>query len=151
MRTVKDIIDTKGIMNNVIEPGTLVIDALHKLIEVNLSYLVVKDESGFKGLFSERDYTRNVVLKGRTSVTATVGEVMSVDLPKVNVYDSAEDCMNILSTHRARYLVAYDDSDFVGVITIHDLLRLVISNKEGVFDHTLAEQLLEHDENGKVY
>jgi hypothetical protein len=54
-------------------------------------------------------------------------------------------------SHKARYILAYDDQQFAGVITIHDLLRQVISNKEAVFDHTMAEQLLSHEEGRKIY
>jgi hypothetical protein len=53
-------------------------------------------------------------------------------------------------SHKARYLLAYNDQQFAGVITIHDLLRQVISNKEAVFDHSMAEQLLSHEE-GRIY
>jgi hypothetical protein len=53
-------------------------------------------------------------------------------------------------SHKARYILAYDDQQFSGVITIHDLLRQVLSNKEQVFDHSIAEQLLSHEE-GRVY
>ena len=54
-------------------------------------------------------------------------------------------------SHKARYILAYNDQEFAGVITIHDLLRQVISNKEAVFDNTIAEQLLSHEEGRKIY
>ncbi len=151
MRTVKEILDGKGKTENIIDPGAKVIDALHMLNEVNLSYLIVMEHDAFCGVFSERDYTRNVVLKGRSSPTSTVKEVMSTDLPRVSVMDTAEDCMHIMSSHRTRYVLAYEGQKFCGVITIHDLLRQVISSKEGVFNHTLAEQLLDTDEQGKIF
>ena len=66
MRTVKEILSTKGPMTNVIEPTKLVIDGLQLLNDVNLSYLVVMDGDQYEGIFSEREYARNVVLKGHS-------------------------------------------------------------------------------------
>jgi signal-transduction protein with cAMP-binding, CBS, and nucleotidyltransferase domain len=141
---------SKPVPFNNIEPNALVIDALQMLNSVNLSYLVVKTDDDFKGIFCERDYSRNVILKGRSSANTKVEEVMTTDLPVVEVSDTVEHCMNLMISHKARYLLAYDDQQFAGVITIHDLLRQVISNKEAVFDHSMAEQLLSHEE-GRIY
>lgn len=151
MITVKEILAKKPPAFNTIEPGTLVIDALTMLYSVDLSYLVVKENNEYKGLFCERDYCRNVILKGRSSKDTTVQEVMTVNLPIVELSDSAEYCMNTMNLHKTRYLLVYDEQQFMGVITIHDLLRQVINNKEAVFDRNMAEQLIDHDEGGKVY
>jgi CBS domain-containing protein len=149
MRTVRDILQSKPQAFNIIQPDAMVIDGLNMLNSVNLSYLIVKDGDKYLGLFSERDYSRNVVLKGRSSRTSTVAEVMTVDLPLVHLNDTVEQCMNVMNNHKTRYLLAYDDDDnFSGVITIHDLLRQVLTSKEAVFDASIAEQLLNHDERG---
>jgi CBS domain-containing protein len=151
MKTVKDILESKQKVFNVIPSNTLVYDALVQLNSVNLSYLVVKDGLDYKGIFGERDYTRNVILKGRASNSTYVKEVMTTDLPMVAMTDSAEHCMHLMNAHKVRYLLAYDDSrNFVGVITIHDLLRQVIANKEEVFDHSVTHALLDQDESGLV-
>ena len=149
MRTVNDIIESKPQPFNIISPGHLVIDALHMLNSVNLSYLIVMDGDDYKGLFSERDYSRNVILKGRSSATTTVQEVMTTDLPIVRLTDSVEQCITLINLHKTRYLLAYNEMDkVVGVITIHDLLRQVINNR-GEFDSTaLAQQLIDQDERG---
>lgn len=151
MRTVRDIINSKPEITNVTSPDTLVIDALQVLSTVNLSYLIVMDVNGFKGVFCERDYSRNVILKGRSSVSTKVGEVMTVDLPVVELSDTVEHCMNLMNSYRTRYLLAYDGREFAGIVTIHDLLRQVIASKEEVFDHSIAEKLLDHEEGGKIY
>ena len=151
MKTVSDIIKSKPVAYNVIAPSALVIDALQMLNSVNLSYLVVMEGDNYKGIFCERDYSRNVILKGRSSNTTKVEEVMTKDLPVIEVSDTVEHCMNTMNSHKSRYLLAYDDQHFAGVITIHDLLRQVIMNKEAVFDHSLAEKLLDTEEKGKVY
>lgn len=152
MLTVKHILDSKAKPFNTISSEALVIDALNLMNSVNLSYLVVLDVEEYKGVFSERDYSRNVILKGRASNSTKVKEVMAIDLPVVAFTDTVEGCMNLMNVHKTRYLLAYDsDEKFAGIITIHDLLRQVINNREAVFDSTITGQLLDTDEGGYVY
>lgn len=151
MITVREMLEKKPTVYNTIEPGALVIDALTMLNSVNLSYLVVKDNNVYKGIFCERDYSRNVILKGRSSKDTKVEEVMTIYLPIVQMSDTAEHCMLTMDLHKARYLLAFDDKEFRGVITIHDLLRQAIASKEFVFDKDLAGKLIDNDEGGKVF
>jgi predicted transcriptional regulator len=149
MRTVNDILESKPQPFNIIAPDRLVIEALQLMNSVNLSYLIVMDGDKYKGLFSERDYSRNVILKGRSSSSTTVQEVMTTDLPVVRLTDSVEHCINLINTHKTRYLLACNDADkVVGVITIHDLLRQVINNRGEFNNDALAHQLIDHDERG---
>lgn len=151
MLTVKQLLESKAQPFNQVASQTMVIDALKMLNTVNLSYLVVIDGPIYKGIFSERDYSRNVILKGRHSDSTTVAEVMTTDLPVVGLTQTVEQCMHLLNLHKSRYLLAFDEGEkFLGVVTIHDLLRQVISNKEQVFDRTLAEKLVDEDE-GRIY
>ena len=152
MRTVDDILGSKPEPENIISPDALVIEALNMLNSVNLSYLIVMEGREYKGVFCERDYSRNVILKGRSSSSTLVKEVMTTDLPIVHTSDTVEHCMLVMNIKMARYLVAFGpENEFEGVITIHDLLRQVIANKELVFDTTVAEQLISNDERGDVY
>jgi signal-transduction protein with cAMP-binding, CBS, and nucleotidyltransferase domain len=151
MIRVKEILDRKRKASNVVKPTDLVIDALRMLNSVNLSYLIVMDGDQYKGIFCERDYCRNVVLKDRSSKTSTVQEVMTTDLPTVEVADTAEYSMNTMNQHKTRYLLALDQGRFAGIVTIHDLLRQVLSNRETVFDHTLAEKLISQEEGDKIF
>ena len=151
MRTVANILEYKAKPFNVVSPDTMVIQALGLMNSVNLSYLIVMDGYEYRGIFSERDYSRNVILKGRSSHNTIVQDVMTTDLPVVNLTDTVEHCMNTMNLNRSRYLLAYDAEErFAGIITIHDLLREVLANKEGVFD-TTAHKLLESDESGLIY
>jgi len=152
MQTVADILNRKSKPFNTISSNALVIEGLQMLNSVNLSYLVVKDGDSFLGIFCERDYTRNVVLKGRSSMETPIREVMTTDLPRVELTDTVEQCMQMMNAFGTRYLLAFDDQEFLGVITIHDILRQVIASKENVFDHTLAHSLLDSDEaGGKIF
>lgn len=152
MLTVKNILDSKATVSNTINGEATVFEALQKLSEVDLSYLVVKEGSNFKGIFSERDYSRNVALKGRNSKETSVSEVMATSLPRVKTTDTLEHCIEALLGAKTRYLLAFDDANtFAGVVTIHDLLRQVLANKDSGFNASAAQQLIDHDEKGLVY
>ena len=143
MRTVANILQNKPPVFNFIEPKAKVIEALHLMNSVNLSYLVVKDGDNFCGIFSERDYSRNVILKGLHSDTCSVEEVMSTSIPMVGMQDTVEHSMEMLNTHKTRYLVVFDDQEFKGVVTINDVLREALENKEMVFDQLTILQATE--------
>ena len=151
MQTVKNILETKEKPTNTIEPSALVIEALKKLMSVNLSYLIVVENNEFKGIFSERDYTRKLVLQGRSSRDTTVRDVMTTDLPRVGLSNTVEDCMYQMNTRGARYLAVFEGNNFVGIITIHDLLRKVLASKQEVFNTSLTHSLLDNDEGGKFF
>lgn len=148
MKTVADILRAKTKPNNSISSSAKVIDALIMMNSVNLSYLVVMDDDQFKGIFSERDYTRNLVLKGRTSDTTLVQDVMTVQLPIVSISDTVETCMRMLDTHKTRYLPVFNGKEFKGVVTLNDVLRQALESKEDVFD-VLAHKLVMQDD--KIY
>lgn len=138
-------------MFNIVEPATLVRNALNLMKSVNLSYVVVMDDDMYRGLFTERDYARNLIMQGRTSNTTTVEKVMTIDLPIVTPDTTAEQCMLLMNSHKARYLVVFDDERFVGVVTIHDLLREAISNTQ-TFNQDLAASLVkQEEENSRIY
>ena len=152
MRTVKDILNTKTQGISYVAPDSLVIDALLILSSTNSSYVVVMDENKFRGVFCERDYARKVVLYGRSSVKTMVREIMTADLPVVKLKDTVEYCMNLMNGHRVRYLVAVDENhQFVNIITINDLLRQVIAEKEEVFDNHITDKLLDTADGLRIY
>lgn len=151
MRTVQNILNTKDQPVNTIEPTAMVIDALKKLIAVNLSYLIVFEDGVFKGVFSERDYTRNIVLQGRSSRDTMVRDVMTTNLPEMTLENTVEDCMYKMNIRGTRYLVAYDGDEFAGIITIHDVLREALASKHEVFDNSLTNSLLNNDESGRIF
>lgn len=151
MRTVRNMLETKDEQSNIIDPSIMVIDALKKLISVNLSYLVVYENGEYIGIFSERDYTRKLVLEGRSSRETLVKDVLATDLPEVSLEDTVEDCMYKMNTRGTRYVAAYDDNKFAGIITLHDVLREVLASKEDVFDNSLTNTLINHAESGRIF
>ncbi|HMO33388.1 MAG TPA: CBS domain-containing protein [Lacibacter sp.] len=144
MRTAQDILNSKPPIFNFIDADSRVIEGLQLMNSVNLSYLVVMKEGEFQGIFSERDYSRNVILKGLASHSATIREVMSTFLPVIGPLETVEKCMQLLNSHKTRYLVVFnDDQQFQGVVTINDVLREAISNRELVFDQAEFSQAIE--------
>ncbi len=143
MRTVANILQNKPPAFNFIDPAAKVIEGLQLMNSVNLSYLVVKEGNRFCGIFSERDYSRNVILKGLHSDSATIAEVMSTSLPSVGMQDTVENCMQMLNSHKTRYLIVFEGQDFKGVVTINDVLREAIENKAMVFDQLAVKEATE--------
>jgi predicted transcriptional regulator len=146
MKTAGEVIWQKNKINNIISPDTLVIDALNRLNEVDLSYLIVKDGEDVVGVFSERDYARKVVLQGRSSSNTKVSDVMTVDLPEVQLTDSIETCMKLLASQGRRYILVYDKKHFEGIITIHDLLREILLHGERALDSKITSKLIDINE-----
>jgi signal-transduction protein with cAMP-binding, CBS, and nucleotidyltransferase domain len=140
MRTVQDILKSKPTTFNRIHPETTVFEALNYLNSLNASYLVVMDNNQYCGLFTERDYSRKVILKGLESKFTTVAEVMTTDLPIVELTDTVDHCMHLMHLHRVRYLLAfYPDGQRLGVITMRDLLKEVIKEKPEEFNIRLPQ------------
>ena len=151
MRTVQNLLDSKQKVDNTIDPSTMVIDALKKLISVNLSYLIVKEHGEYKGIFCERDYTRKLVLEGRSSRETMAKDVMTINLPTVTLASTVEECMYLVNKQGSRYLAVFDGAVFIGIITINDLIREVLANKANVFNNELTSSLLDTDEHGKIF
>jgi predicted transcriptional regulator len=146
MRTVRDIIGKKANVFNTISGEETVYNALQLMNTLNLSYLVVMNDGVYKGVISERDYSRKVILMGRHSPETKVKEIMSVDIPVVSMDDSFERCLHLVDDHKTRYLLVFQDEQFVTVITINDLLRMVIAAGPEVFDTDALSRLLDHNE-----
>lgn len=152
MKTAEEVLLQKKAVNNFIHPDAKVIEGLKQLDAVNLSYLIVKDGDDVKGIFSERDYTRKVILQGRSSSNTTVKEIMTTDLPEVQLSDSVEHCMNLLASNGGRYIFVMNRNKFEGVITIHDLLREILLHGARVLDSHMMHKLIDINEQPpKVY
>jgi CBS domain-containing protein len=108
----------------------------------NVGALVVLDGSKIVGIVTERDYARNVFLKGRASPQTLVGEIMQRNVVCVEPDKSIEECMAIMSAKRVRHLPVINDSQLFGIVSIGDLVKTIISDRE------FAIEQLEHDIRG---
>ena len=132
MGNVATIFARKGGFNHLtIGPEQTVLEALQMMADHNVGSIVVRDAENYLGLFTERNYSRNVILKNRHSSDTKVKDVMSVDLPNLQMLDKLEHCMQLMSDHNVQYLPVVDEGKMVGVISIKDLIReQVVVQKE---------------------
>lgn len=126
MRKVSNVLERKGNRVTIVPPEMTVIDALKLMAEQNIGSVVVMSEEKFAGIMTERDYSRKVILKGRHSSETKVGEIMTTDFPYVALNDTVESCMQLMTSHRLRYLPVIEDEQLVGIISINDLVTETI-------------------------
>jgi CBS domain-containing protein len=123
MKKVSDIFKRKGLSNITVTPDATVLEALKIMAEKNIGSVVVMENEAYLGLFTERDYARKVILHGKSSSDLKVGEIMSEYLPKVNPGNTVEECMEIMTNHNIRYIPVFQDDEYVGVISIIDVVK----------------------------
>ncbi|MDB5246003.1 MAG: hypothetical protein JWQ40_397 [Segetibacter sp.] len=126
MRTVAQILTRKGISVVTVEPTTSVIDALKMMADKNIGSVVVMSGEKFLGIMTERDYSRKVVLKGRSSDDTTVADIMSSEFPTITPGDNIDHCMKLLSGYNLRYLPVMDKGSLAGIISINDVVTETI-------------------------
>lgn len=120
MNSIKEILDTKGYDVSTIGPEETVLEALKLMAEKELGALVVMEEGKLKGLISERDYARKVILKGRTSLETKVREVMTQEVVCATLSRTADEVMAIMTEKRVRHLPIIDEEQVVGLVSIGD-------------------------------
>jgi len=130
MHTVKELLREKGSQVWSIAPKATVYEALELMATKNIGALVVIEAGNVAGIFTERDYARKVILKGRSSKTTTVGELMITDVLYVSPDDTIENCMALMTDKRMRHLPVMEDSKLAGIISIGDIVRVIISDRE---------------------
>jgi CBS domain-containing protein len=135
MRTVAQILARKGITVITVEPNTPVIDALRTMADKNIGSVVVMEGKAFKGIMTERDYSRKVILKGRSSDDTTVSDIMSSSFPVITPKDSIEHCMKLLSAHHLRYLPVIQNEELAGIISINDVVTETILSQYETISH----------------
>ncbi len=130
MKRVKDILIAKGNESFSITPDTSVYDAVHLLAEKEIGALLVMDGPLLVGIFSERDYARQIILKGRSSENTKVREIMTSKVLHATPENDTGECMTMMTDNRIRHLPIILDSQVVGVISIGDLVRSIIAEQE---------------------
>lgn len=128
------LLDRKGRRVFSIAPDASVYSAIEEMAERGIGALVVLDHGRLAGILSERDYTRKVILAGRSSRETAVGEIMSTDLVTVTPMDGVGHCLRIMTDHRVRHLPVVSNGVVVGVLSIGDLVKQVIAEQEDTID-----------------
>ena len=132
--TIRHLLEGKGSNVWTIGPDATVLDAVAKMADKDVGSLVVMDGEKLIGIITERHYSRNVVLKGKTSPTTLVREIMETNVIYVRPEQSVELCMALMIDKRVRHLPVVEDTKVIGIVSIGDLLNYIISKKEFVID-----------------
>ncbi len=135
MRTVGQILQVKQdrtVYN--ISPTALVLDAIRLLAEKGIGALLVTQDEQIVGIFTERDYVRKVDVLGRSPETTWVKDIMSTPVMYVSLDQSNEECMALMTENRLRHLPVLDKGELVGIISIGDLVKDIISEQQFIID-----------------
>jgi CBS domain-containing protein len=134
MSTVRDVLKAKSGKIESISPKATVYEALEKMSEKEIGALVVIENKKIVGIISERDYARKIILQGKTSKKTLVREVMTTELVSVTPDTKVEDAMVLMTGKHVRHLPVFEKNKFIGIISIGDVVKSIISNKDFLID-----------------
>jgi CBS domain-containing protein len=133
-RKVKDILKTKGNAVFSVEPTVTVYSAIEQMCERNIGGLLIVEGGSLVGIFTERDYARKLILKGRSSKDTPIRDLMTPSPITVSPDTPIETCMSIMSDKRIRHLPVVDETSLVGMISIGDVVRHVIEEQKATIE-----------------
>lgn len=134
MNLVKNIINRKHRDAISVSPDVSVLDALKVMAENDIGSVVVLENDHFKGIMTERDYSRKIILKSRNSTDTLVKDIMTSDLPRVKMNDTIEHCMELLDNNHIRYLPVFENEKLLGIISISDLIKETLVTQQRTID-----------------
>ena len=134
MGKVRDILRIKGNSTFTVQPTMTVFEALELMVEKNIGALLVSDQGKFVGIFTERDYARKVILKGKTSKETTIKEVMTENPITVTPDTGIDDCMKVMTGKFIRHLPVVSNGELVGLISIGDVVKFVIDEQRYIIE-----------------
>lgn len=133
MNTVATVIARKTLAPVSVAPGSSVLQALELMAEKNIGSVIVMENGQYEGIITERDYSRKIVLKGKSSTETRVEEIMSTDLPAVKPSDTIEHCMELMTRQNIRYMPVFDGDRLTGIISMSDVVKeTILSQKETI-------------------
>jgi CBS domain-containing protein len=118
-----------------IAPNSMVLDAIQLMADKNVGALPVLEKGKLVGIISERDYTRKVILKGKSSRDTPVKDIMTQDPVTVHPGDSVGGCMHVMTEKRVRHLPIMEGTKMVGILSMGDLVRRIISAQTAAIDN----------------
>ena len=125
--TINEILTQKGTTVWSISPEATVFEAIQMMADKNIGALLVTDKEKLLGLLTERDYTRKVALKGKSSKQTPVKEILSAECIQVTPAHTVEECMRLMTAHRVRHLPVLNGGQILGIVSIGDLVNWIIS------------------------
>ncbi len=130
MLTVKEVLRSKSSAIWSIGPDDMVFLALEVMAEKDIGSLIVMDEKEVIGIFTERDYARKIALKGKSSKTTTVGELMTKDIFTITADKTVDECMALMLAAHCRHMPVFENGKLAGVVTFGDIVNAVIIDQK---------------------
>ncbi len=130
MKLIKHLLDRKGRHIISVKPEDSVLDAIRLMAEKGIGSLVVMEDQELLGIMSERDYARKVIIKGRSSESTAVSEIMTVNVFTTSSSETVNDCMSVMTEKKIRHLPVVEDNVVIGMISIGDLVEAIISDQQ---------------------
>jgi len=130
MKTVKNIFQNKSTAIYSVSPDTSVLDALQVMMDKNISALLVMEGPDLKGIFTERDYARKIILQGKSSKETKIKDAMTAKLEVISLNSSIDYCMQVMTDKHIRHLPIIDNGKVAGMISIGDLVKFVIEDQK---------------------
>lgn len=130
MKTVKHILHNKPTVVHAVRPTTSVLEALKLMMEKNISALLVTEGEQLKGIFTERDYARKIILQGKSSKDTAISDVMTREPHTITSDEAIEQCMQLMTNNHFRHLPVLDGTAIVGIISIGDLVKSIIEDQQ---------------------
>ncbi len=135
MMTVRELLQVKNDENTYsVSPDTSVYNALNLMAEKNVGAVMIVDKSQMIGIFTERDYARKVVLKGKTSLETPIKEIMTSEMVTVHLDSTLEECMNLMIQWHIRHLPIMQEGRLVGMVSMRDVVQTIIAMKQNTID-----------------
>jgi CBS domain-containing protein len=135
MVTVKQMLEEKGSEVWTISPEATVYEALKIMADKDIGALIVVENDQVVGIISERDYARKVMLRAKSSLDTPVKDIMSTEIYYVEPEVSAEECMALMTEKRIRHLPVMENGKLIGVISIGDAVKSIISTQKVTIEH----------------
>ena len=130
MKLIQHLLEAKGGELISIQPDASVLDAIKLMAEKGIGSLVVTEGDSLKGIVTERDYARKVIIKGRASDSTAISEIMTTDVVTASSDQTVQQCMAIMTKIKCRHLPVVDDGQLVGMISIGDLVQAIIADQQ---------------------
>ena len=130
MKLVKHLLDRKGRHIISVNPEDSVLDAIRLMAEKSIGSLVVMKDQELLGIMSERDYARKVIIKGKSSESTAVSEIMTVNVFTTSSSATVNECMSLMTEKKIRHLPVVEDNTVIGMISIGDLVGAIIADQQ---------------------
>ena len=135
MGKVRNVLQSKSSSTISVCPDSTVFEALELMLEKNIGALLVMQQNKFVGIFTERDYARKVILKGKASKGTLVREIMTEHPITVSLDTTIEDCMRLMTNKYIRHLPVMEGEELIGIISIGDVVRYIIDEQKFIIEN----------------